>query len=1176
LRFALRIKRHSIRAIIQGVKPRIGERIYNGAVGSAEFLCEAFDYLTAKSNLTTRDVKTLQECTFYGKEKKSLAYVIAIMDMILHGIEAPNIIHTNTLTKIRSNEDPLLIASIAWTACLRFLPHSSMLNRKLRYATSLSWCKLHTRHWARRHLTSCRDPNPSWLCDGDEGIHPLATAEIHFVRIRGNMPIFSTLSRRKFLALTGATAAHAALYAAATPPVPARAGTESLAGLWRFSLDREDTGIAQSWFLRDLSTTTQISLPGILQTQGYGDDILAETQFVAALPRDMAWYKLPQYAAYTTPGHVEVPYLSQPAKHYLGVAWYQREVEIPTVWRGKRVGLTLERTRWQTTVYLDEREIGSCHSLIAPHDFDLGTLAPGKHRLSIRIDNRMILPYRPDGHSVSDGEGGTWNGIVGRIELAATSPGWIEDAQVYPNVAGKSAQIKVRLGNATGNAGAGTLAVGATSAPVSWDASGGEATLDVALPNAVAWSEFTPVLQRLTLKLSSPSGDADDRRELTFGLREIKADGTRILLNGELWNFRATHDGGGFPLTGYPATDVATWKRIIGICKTWGLNGIRFHSWCPPEAAFTAADELGFYFQPECGMWNSFDADGKMLAVLNDETTRLLKAYGNHPSMVLLNATNEPAGHYAEQLPTWDKKWHDADARRLYSDGTGRFAPPPDGPGHAYAADYLVTPGARGARGWFGADYEHTLQTMLHGATIPCIGHEVGQWCAYPDFDVIEKFFGRQPSYAAFPEGKGSGNVPYMVPGNYRIWRDSAEAHGLLAKNKDFAHASGRFQVACYKEEIEANLRTPSYSGIELLDLHDYLGQGGALIGLLDAFWESKGYVEAAEFCQYNNATVPLARLQDRVYTTANTLNAEVELAHFGPAPLARARPQWRIVSANGKSVASGEWPARAIPRGKNIALGSVSADLSKLPAPAQYKLVVELHDATIFRNEWSFWLYPAKVDAAVASDVLVATSWTEAEARLAAGGKVLFLPQAADLDSTNPKLSSVPTFWNRLMNPNGSWMLGLWCDTKHPSLAGFPTEANCDWQWIDLVDGARALNLDALPPALQPIVQPIDDWNRNWKLGLLYECSVGGGKLLVCGIDLNAARAGAPSLRRSILDYMAGSRFQPNVAVSAADLRKQWVGHRPNSVDSGAEQPVVPASPDLVDPGQIRRKSGQ
>src|ERR1700676_3616695 len=88
-----------IRAIVQVVKPKIGERIYDGAVGSAGFLCESFEYMKSKGNLTTKDLTTLQTRTFYGKEKKSLAYVIAIMNMILHGIEAPNIIHTNTLSE---------------------------------------------------------------------------------------------------------------------------------------------------------------------------------------------------------------------------------------------------------------------------------------------------------------------------------------------------------------------------------------------------------------------------------------------------------------------------------------------------------------------------------------------------------------------------------------------------------------------------------------------------------------------------------------------------------------------------------------------------------------------------------------------------------------------------------------------------------------------------------------------------------------------------------------------------------------------------------------------------------------------------------------------------------------------------------------------------------------------
>jgi beta-galactosidase len=980
------------------------------------------------------------------------------------------------------------------------------------------------------------------------------------------------LSRRRFLALTGATAAaHAAaptlLYGAPTPVTPVRSGAMSLAGQWRFALDRDDAGTTASWFAKDLTVDTHIALPGILQTQGYGDEITAETKFIAALPRDMAWYKLPQYAAYTKPGHVEVPYLSQPIRHYLGVAWYQRDLELPAAWKGKRAALHLERTRWMTTVFVDDKQIGSCRSLVAPHDYDLGILAPGKHRLTIKIDNSMLNPpYRYDGHGVSDAEGSTWNGIVGRIELSATSPVWIDDAQVYPDLASKSAHVKVKIGNLTGEAGSGTISAGGVSVPVSWTQAGGTASLTVPMPRAEPWSEFNPALQHLRVTLAGHA--ADDHRDVTFGMREIKADGKNILLNGDLFFFRATHDGGGFPLLGHPSTSVATWKRILGTCKEWGLNGMRFHSWCPPEAAFTAADELGFYLQPECGMWNSFDPDKKMLDVLRDESARLLKAYGNHPSLVMLNASNEPAGHYQEQLPIWDKEMREADSRRLYSDGTGRPAPPPGGPGTPYASDFIVTPLGRGPRGWFGSDAE----AALHAIPIPTIGHEIGQWCSYPDFAVIEKFYSTGPR-SVFLEGKGSGQAPYMHPGNYIIMRDSARASGLLARNKELAHASGRFQVACYKEDIEAGLRTPSYSGYELLDLHDYLGQGGALIGVLDAFWEQKGYITPPEFRQYNNTTVPLARFRDRTFTSDQTLTAEVEVSHFGPKPLSATTTVWKVVSTSGKTVATGTLPTREIPRGKNISLGTITADLSGLPAPAHYRLVLELQ-GTPFHNEWSIWIYPVKVETTVPSDVVVTASWDDAKAKLAAGGKVLFLSGEPEKPVPDLALSTVPIFWNRLMNPGRTWMLGLLNDAKHPSLASFPTETHCDWQWVDLLPKTMAMNISKLTHTLQPVVQPIDDWNRNLRLAMLFECSVGRGKLMMTSFDLTdeamEKRPGSASLRHSILNYMASPHFAPAVQISAVDL-DSWVPERYNP--GTYVKPSSKPSTDLIDPGQIQQK---
>lgn len=891
-----------------------------------------------------------------------------------------------------------------------------------------------------------------------------------------------------------------------------------LDGDWRFALDASDVGIDAHWFNSNL--VDHIRLPGALQSQGYGNEISITTPWVLSL-YDRNWFLRADYQAYTKAGNVKVPFVCQPPRHFLGAAWYQRDIQIPTSWQGRRVVLFLERPHWESRAWLDDKLVGTNDSLCAPHEFDLGLVSPGKHRLSIRVDNRLIMNYRPDAHSVSDSLDGSWNGIVGQIELRSTPPVWIDEARVFPDITKKSVRISVKIGNISGQAGSGTISAGGISAPVSWTTDGTPVDLEVPLGSkAQLWDEFHPVLQHLDLRLTS--GAMSDERRLTFGLSEFKADGQDFVLNRRKVYLRGTHDGGDFPITGYPPTDVASWRKLFRTCQQWGLNLMRFHSWCPPEAAFQAADELGFFLQPECGMWNELSPGTPMERMLYKETDRIIKAYGNHPSFILLSPSNEPHGRYKESLPKWVEYYRKQDARRLYTTGTGWSLI--DSPGPVQGADYLAVARIgmnplRGQAAWFGRDYSRSLI----GVNVPVVSHELGQWCAYPDYDIIRKFTG------------------YMRPGNYEIFRDSLAAHGMAGRDKDFALASGRFQLACYKEEIEANLRTAGLSGFELLDLHDYVGQGTALVGLLDTFWQTKGYVEAAEFRQFCNETVPLARLHSRVYSAADPFDIDVEIAHYGAEPLKHAAPSWKIVNAGGRTVAHGDWQPKDIAIGKNIPLGNVSVDLSTLAAPGQYQLTVSLQDGAV-KNSWNFWVYPTNAPAAEPPDVLVTSSWDDAERRLDAGGKVLFLPRTADLDWTCPPLENLPIFWNRLMNPGWPRMLGLWCDAKHPALAEFPTEANCDWQWTQIVRGARAFNLDLFPKDLQPVVQVIDDWNRNWKLAAVFECRVGQGRLLVSVFDITnnlADRPVARQLRQSLLDYMSSDRFNPAVAVSAEDFHR-------------------------------------
>ena len=927
-------------------------------------------------------------------------------------------------------------------------------------------------------------------------------------------------------------------------PSVAYAYPTSLDGYWRLEMDPSDAGIQQQWFNRQLRGF--IRLPGILQGQNYGNDITTETPWVLSL-YDRYWFLRDDYKAYIEKGKVKVPFLSQPPRHYLGAAWYQRDIDIPRYAVARRMILTLERPHWETTVWIDERKIGSERSLVAPHVYDLGTVAPGRHRLTIRVDNRMLMPYRPDAHSVSDSLGASWNGIAGRITLDDTGRVWIDDVQAFPNLAQHTMLIKVKIGNVTGRSGQGTLTaiwpdIGVV--PVTWDENGGSAEVEVPIRlDAEKWDEFHP--KKLPLKMWLKAQDIDEYKELTVGLRDFRAEGNQFMLNGVPIYFRGTHNGGDFPLTGYPPTDVKSWVTLFELCKKWGLNHMRFHSWCPPDAAFEAADQVGFYLQVEPGMWNEISPGTPMERWLYDETERIIRAYGNHPSFMLLSASNEPKGKWQEALSTWVAFYRKRDPRRLYASGTGHTERQLEN--ITEGTDYLVMQRInqnllRRESGWFGADYREALTDVK----IPVIAHEVGQWAAYPDYGIIKKFKG------------------YLRPGNFEIFRDSMDAHGLLEQNQDFANASGRFQFECYKEEIEANLRTPGLSGFQLLDLHDYLGQGTALVGLLDPFWDPKPYADVEKFKEFCNSTVPLARFPGRIFTKDQKLVVDVELAHFGPAPLENAKAVWRV--DYDPPFAKGEWETTTFPVGKNTPLGQISVDLAKAKA-ARHTLTVTVGPATIFeplsgkvrpgpdavkgvtyfQNHWDFWVYPLSVpDEPQGSplcplsrnrEITVTRSWDEAEKKLAAGGRVLFVPYSTDLDWTSPPLDTVPVFWNRQMGPGWSRMLGLFVKGD----VGIPSDSYFDWQWASIVSNVRAINLDRLPRKLEPAVWAIDDWNRNYKLGVIFECAMGDGKLLVSAIDVSNPNSTNPVIRQmryGLINYMSTDCFQPNVPVTGEEMR--------------------------------------
>ena len=355
-----------------------------------------------------------------------------------------------------------------------------------------------------------------------------------------------------------------------------------------------------------------------------------------------------------------------------------------------------------------------------------------------------------------------------------------------------------------------------------------------------------------------------------------------------------------------------------------------------------------------------------------------------------------------------------------------------------------------------------------------------------------------------------------------------------------FLYASGRLQTLCYKADIEAALRTPGFAGFQLLDLHDFPGQGTALVGVLDPFWDEKGYVTGEEYSTFCNNTVPLIRFPKMVWLNNETLNVPVEIAHFGEKPLQAAHINWQISDRAGNELAQGCF-TKDLPLTNCIPAGEIEYALSGIGEPSQLIVSVEVKE-TNSKNQWNIWVYPAKQEAVEQQPYITSTLDNQTMARLDKGENVLLLLAPGSIlpeKGGDIRVGFSSIFWNTAWtNKQPPHTLGILCDPAHPALAAFPTEGYSDYQWWDLVSNCNAMVLDDFPADYRPVVQLVDDWFTNRKLGILLEGKVGNGKLMVCSADLQKdldKRPAARQLRQSILQYMASDRFNPSASLDPA-----------------------------------------
>ncbi|HAJ96498.1 MAG TPA: beta-glucuronidase [Ruminococcus sp.] len=858
---------------------------------------------------------------------------------------------------------------------------------------------------------------------------------------------------------------------------------------------------------------------------------------------------------------------------YMGNAWFLREIEIPRELQGKRVQLFLERTR-VTSVWVNGHYIGSQNSLCTPHCYDV-TAFSGSEKLTICICVDNVQYMTAGGHMTSPDTQTNWNGITGEISLRFYETDCIKSVKAVPDYLHKRVTFQLKT---EGN-------VHTVKAEGEWFDKNGLVSpiaskvlfVDPKTSSAIMtfgddvplWDEYHPVLCKIRLR---PYGSKDET-EVTFGMTDFKADGDMFTSNGRPVFLRGKHDGMVFPLVGAAPTNVEEWLRVMEISKSYGINHYRFHTCCPPEAAFEAADLLGIYLEPEIPFWGSLPApaeEGYIPAeqeYLIEEGKRILETFGNHPSFCMFSLGNELWGN-PQRMGEIIRYYKKNENRILFTQGSNNFQ---FWPNILPEDDFFVgvrLSEKRLIRGSFGAcdqPYGH-VQTerpssdysydaiirpeyvedaenedapeeieIQYGTGVkrvqvnqsteglipnkPIITHEIGQYAIYPNFEEIPKYIG------------------VLQARNFEVFKERLEEQGMEDKAKDFFTCSGMLAVQCYKEELESAMRSEYISGFQILDIQDFTGQGTATVGILDAFMDSKGLITPEEWRGFCSDSVILGIFPD--YCITDLLSMQVKLRYYKPEPV---QDKLHYVVERGKQVLKEGTIAVDVNGQGLFDIGEISVGLPTATKVHRIDVKLTLGDT---ENHYTFWQFPQQEmpEMATSGTLTVTADWEEAKTELEKGRNVLFLPN--ELQEYIPGFYCsdfwcYPMFYSIAESmgkepPVGT--MGLCIDKRHPAVKQFKPESWSTPQWYDIVSNADLAILDGTE--IQPIVQMIDNFERNHKLGLLFECKVGQGSLLVCTARLSDAsdRMEVRQFARGLMDYASSADFMPTAKATVEEL---------------------------------------
>lgn len=889
---------------------------------------------------------------------------------------------------------------------------------------------------------------------------------------------------------------------AAAPFASARESI-NLDGSWNFGFSPESIG-------------QHVILPGTLDTNGIGESVTDSS--TTQLSRKV---------------------------RYEGPAYFEKTVNIPKDWKNQDIILKLGRTR-PSTVWVDGQRVGSQRYLSTPHVYNLSEyLRPGRHTIRIMVDNGDSIPgqIKSNSHAATESTQTNWNGILGDILLTATPKFHISSLTAKPDFAAKTFKVNVSVSDVPKkckkeliiSCGDVKKAVRVKSGVKDY-----EATVNLGA-QAKSWSDKSPYLHEIQAIIPGV-----DTVAIKAGMRDFKVQDTHhIAVNDTITFLRGRHDACVFPLTGHAPMTVDEWRKYFQICKEYGLNHVRFHSWTPPEAAFDAADIEGFYLQPELPIWGGFDKEHpELMDFLMDEGRDIITRYGHHPSFVMFSLGNELWGDGDLQRSFVDE-YRKLNPDILYAMGTNAFL---GWQGNREGEDFTATCRIGGGEGYSthtrasfsfadaddGGWLNHTrpntimnFEKAVQLADKPVVGHETGQYQVFVNFEEIPKYTG------------------ILEPRNFEVFRRRLEAANLSAQVKDFFEASGKWSAQLYKQDMEMNFRTPSMAGFQLLDLQDYPGQGTALVGILDAFMDSKGLISPEEWRQSCDQIVLLAEFPTFTLTEGENFPVSFKVSNYSTSDLKGQFLKWSLLDGN-KTLALG---SATIDAGFGLRdVDSVNIALPKGLGAKKLRLHLAIPEVNV-ENNYDLWIYPTD-QTAHWDDVVVADSLTnDVLEALARGGKVLLAPKREDVKEQSVGSLFQTDYWNyrmfRTISENAGkevspGTLGVLTDPTHPALADFPNDGHSDWQWFGVVKNAYPLILDQLNAIdYRPIIQSIDNVERNHRLGIVSEFAVGPGRLMLLAADIEALKQ-SPEGRQllvSLANYMNGKDFKPSTALTPEQL---------------------------------------